>query len=401
MNVRMKLAELARLGAGGAGIERPLFSAAEQAARERIASWAREAGFSVEQDQVANLFARFGDQSSAPIQCGSHLDTVKDGGPYDGAYGVAAGLTALERIASSGVKLARPLELVAWAGEEGSRFPLGTLGSSVYAGLTPLGALDALIGDDGVPFAAALHGESGLLAGVSVRDGFPPPRAYVEVHIEQGPVLERAGARLGIVSAIAGQRRLAVVIDGVAGHAGTLPMAGRADALCAAGELVLAVERAALEIGEAVATVGQLAVEPNQTNVVPGRVTLRVDARSVDDARIDALEERLRTSAQAIAAARGVRIAIDLLETRAATRMDARLREIVRGVCLSLDPKALDVGSGAGHDAMCVARVAPAAMIFVPSAGGRSHVGDERTAPEDLELGVDALTAALLALAAE
>ena len=178
-------------------------------------------------------------------------------------------------------------------------------------------------------------------------------------------------------------------------------MAGRADALCAAGELVLAVERAALEIDEAVATVGQLAVEPNQTNVVPGRVTLRVDARSVDDARIDALEERLRTSAQAIGATRGVRIAIDLLEARAATPMDARLREIVRGVCLSLDPKALDVGSGAGHDAMCVARVAPAAMIFVPSAGGRSHVGDERTAPEDLELGVDALTATLLALAAE
>jgi acetylornithine deacetylase/succinyl-diaminopimelate desuccinylase-like protein len=139
-------------------------------------------------------------------------------------------------------------------------------------------------------FNGDLVGPTGLLPDVPIRDGFPPPAAFVEIHIEQGPVLERAGARLGIVSAIAGQRRFAVTLEGSAGHAGTLPMAGRSDALCAASELVLDVERAALDVGEAVATVGQLSVDPNQTNVVPGRVTLRVDARSVEDARIDALE---------------------------------------------------------------------------------------------------------------
>jgi len=400
MSLEGRLAELALLGAGSAGIERGLFSAPEHAARMRIAAWAREAGLTVEQDRAGNLFVRCGGSARPPIQCGSHLDTVKDGGPYDGAYGVVGGLEALERIARTG-STRRPVELVAWAGEEGSRFPLGTLGSSVYAGLTPLRALDALVGDDGVAFVDALHGPTGLLADVPVRDGFPPPAAYVELHIEQGPVLERAGARLGIVSAIAGQRRFAVRIDGLAGHAGTLPMAGRADALCAAGELVLAIERAALGIGEAVATVGQLTVEPNQTNVVPGRVTLRVDARSADDARIDAIEEQVRAAARAIAAARHVGIAIDLLENRAATPMDARLRDVVRDVCVRLDARAFELPSGAGHDAMCVAQVAPAAMIFVPSIGGRSHVGDERTAPDDLALGVDALEAVLMTLAAE
>jgi N-carbamoyl-L-amino-acid hydrolase len=354
----------------------------------------------VEQDRAGNLFVRAGDPDQPPIQCGSHLDTVKEGGAYDGAYGVVGGLEALERIVRSGVALRRPIELVAWAGEEGSRFPLGTLGSSVYAGLTPLRALDALIGDDGVAFSDALHGPTGLLADVPLRDGFPALAAYVELHIEQGPVLERAGARLGIVSAIAGQRRFAVTIDGIAGHAGTLPMAGRADALCAASDLVLAVERAARNVGEAVATVGQLAVEPNQINVVPGRVTLRVDARSADEARIDAIEQRLREAAREIAAARQVRLAVDLLEKRAAVSMNARLRGIVRDVCVRLDPRAFELPSGAGHDAMCIAQVAPAAMIFVPSIGGRSHVGDERTAPEDLALGVDALVATMVMLAA-
>ena len=384
MKLHERLAELSSLGAGKAGIDRGLFTGPEHAARGRLAAWAREAGFSVEQDRAGNLFVRAGDPAQPPVQCGSHLDTVKDGGAYDGAYGVVGGLEALERIASSGAALRRPLEVVAWAGEEGSRFPLGTLGSSAYAGLTPLRALDALIGDDGVPFPDALRGPTGLLAEVPVRDGFPPPAAYVELHIEQGPVLERAGARLGIVSAIAGQRRFAVMIDGLAGHAGTLPMDGRADALCAASDLVLAVERAALTVGEAVATVGQLTVEPNQTNVVPGRVSLRVDARSVDDGRIDAIEQRLREATREIANARGVQTAVEVLESRAATPMNARLRGVVREACTRLDARALELPSGAGHDAMCVAQIAPAAMIFVPSIGGRSHVGDERTAPEDL-----------------
>ena len=400
MTLHARLAELAALGATADGIDRALFTSAERAARERFAGWAMAAGLRVEQDRVGNVFARLvGRDDGAPVQCGSHLDTVRNGGAYDGAYGVVGGLAALERIAVSGERPPRSLEVVAWAGEEGSRFPLGCLGSAVYAGLTSYDEAAALVGDDGVGFTDALHGPGGLLDGVPVRDGFPPPAAYLELHIEQGPVMERAGVRLGVVTAIAGQRRLRVTIEGVPGHAGTMPMPGRADALCAAGELVLAVERAALDEGDAVATVGHLALEPNQTNIVPGRVVLRIDARSVDDARVAAIERRVRARAAEIAAARGVGIGFEPLETRAAVPMDARLRTVVRAACASLDERAMDIASGAGHDAMCVAQVAPAAMIFVPSIGGRSHVGSERTAPADLELGVEALVAALLAVA--
>jgi len=400
-----RLAELATLGATDEGIDRALFTPAERAARERFAAWARSDGLEVEQDRAGNVFARLAalpgaaTAGAAPVQCGSHLDTVRNGGAYDGAYGVVGGLEALRTIAASGELPPRPLEVVAWAGEEGSRFPLGCLGSAVYAGLTPYEEAAALIGDDGESFASALRGPSGLLDGVPVRDGFPPPAAYVELHIEQGPVMEREGARLGIVSAIAGQRRFRVTIDGTAGHAGTVPMNGRADALCAASEIVLAVERAALETGDTVATAGHLVVEPNQTNIVPGRVVLRIDLRSVDDGRVEAAERRIRTSAAETAACRGVRAVMETIEVRASVPMETRMRSLVRTACLERDAQAITIASGAGHDAMCVAHVAPAAMIFVPSIGGRSHVGDERTAPADLELGVDALAATLRAAA--
>ncbi len=401
-----RLAELATLGATDEGIDRALFTPAERAARERFAAWARSDGLAVEQDRAGNVFARLAalpgaaTAGAAPVQCGSHLDTVRNGGAYDGAYGVVGGLEALRTIAASGELPPRPLEVVAWAGEEGSRFPLGCLGSAVYAGLTPYEEAAALIGDDGESFASALRGPSGLLDGVPVRDGFPPPAAYVELHIEQGPVMEREGARLGIVSAIAGQRRFRVTIDGTAGHAGTVPMNGRADALCAASEIVLAVERAALETGDTVATAGHLVVEPNQTNIVPGRVVLRIDLRSVDDGRVEAAERRIRASAAQTAARRGVRAVMETIEVRASVPMETRMRSLVRASCLERDAQAITIASGAGHDAMCVAQVAPAAMIFVPSIGGRSHVGDERTAPADLELGVDALAATLRAAAA-
>jgi len=395
-----RLAELATYGATAGGIDRALFTAAEHEARSTFACWAAEAGLVVSQDRAGNVFARLRGRRELPaVQCGSHLDTVKDGGAYDGAYGVVGGLEALIRIASSGTLPQRPIEVVAWAGEEGSRFPLGCLGSSVYAGLNAYDEVAALVDDDGETFASALHGPHGLLAGLDVRDDFPVPAAYVELHVEQGPVLEHEGAHLGVVTAIAGQRRLSVVVEGVAGHAGTLPMGGRADALCAASELVLAVERAALEAGDAVATVGRMLIAPNQTNIVPGVVRFRVDARSVDDARVAAIERALRERAGDVAQARGVRIAIETLEVRDAVPMEPRMRELVRRACGERDPRALEIASGAGHDAMCIARIAPAAMIFVPSAGGRSHVGDEHTAPADLELGVDALAAVLTAAA--
>ena len=402
MTLHARLAALATHGATADGIDRGLFTAPEHAVRGLFARWAAEAGLRVEQDRAGNVFARLaGLRDDAPIQCGSHLDTVKDGGAYDGAYGVVAGLEAVTRIAATGKLPPRSVEVVAWAGEEGSRFPLGCLGSSAYAGLNAYDDVAALVGDDGESFASALQGPYGLLAGVPVRDGFPRPAAYVELHIEQGPVMERAGVRLGIVTAIAGQRRLSVVVEGIAGHAGTIPMRDRADALCAASELVLFIEQAAIAKGDSVATVGRMLVAPNQTNIVPGDVLFRVDARSVDDAHVIAIERSLRERAAEVAAARGVRIAIETLEVRDAVPMEPRMRGLVHDACLALDPGAIEIASGAGHDAMCIAQIAPTAMIFVPSIGGRSHVGNELTAPADLELGVDALAAVLTAAASD
>jgi hydantoinase/carbamoylase family amidase len=348
------------------------------------------------QDLVGNLFvrraARAGAPDRAPILIGSHLDTVSGGGAYDGAYGVVAALGVLEALDEAGVETEHPIEAVAWAGEEGSRFPLGCLGSGAYAKLNVLADIEKLTAsDDGEAFVAARDGANGLLAGVASRSEFPQPAAYLEVHIEQGPILERAAESLGVVTAIAGARRFQVEFAGERGHAGTVPMTGRHDALCAAAELVLAIERAALEIGECVATVGYLTVSPNETNVIPGGVVLRVDARSVDDARIEALDRALHTASAAIARRRGVRVALTELERRKAVPMTGWLRERFHATIERAGRHAIDVPSGAGHDAMCLAAVAPTAMLFVPSAGGRSHAGNEYTAPDDLERGADTL----------
>jgi gamma-glutamylcyclotransferase (GGCT)/AIG2-like uncharacterized protein YtfP len=211
-------------------------------------------------------------------------------------------------------------------------------------------------------------------------------------------VLEHRGVRLGVVTAIAGQARFDIEVHGESGHAGTVPMELRRDALSSAAELVLELEAAAAELGEAVLTVGRLVVFPNQTNVIPGRVTMRVDARSVDEGRILALRTAVTECAARVATQRNVRIETTLIEERRVVPMDHGLRDAIAAAIEELGEPAIDLPSGAGHDAMCVASVAPVAMIFVPSAGGRSHVGNEFTTPEDLQLGVTALTRSIAAI---
>ena len=394
--------DLLRLSAFGAtpnGIDRRLFSPADYAARAQFAAWALEDGRRVTQDHAGNVFAaRPGRGDAAAILTGSHLDTVPTGGPYDGAYGAVAALWALRRLDEDGLALDRPVEAVAWAGEEGSRFPLGCLGSSAFAGLNDLASVERLFDDDGVSFAVARAGEYGLLRDVPLRDDGRAPAAYVELHIEQGPVLEHRGVRLGNVTAIAGQRRFEVEVQGESGHAGTVPMVLRRDALAAAAEIVLALEAEGARHDGAVLTVGRLVVEPNQTNVIPGRVTFRVDARSVDDAILTQLGREVAAQAERVGARRGVRVAVESIEHRPAVAMDAGLRAALAEAFAALGEPALDLPSGAGHDAMCVAAIAPAAMIFVPSAGGRSHVGNEYTSPADLDLGVAALARAIVVI---
>jgi N-carbamoyl-L-amino-acid hydrolase len=403
-----RLAELAEIGAFGAtagalaGIARPLFSEAEHEARKRFAAWALASRFALVQDPAGNLFARRPGRAGAaelpPILLGSHLDTVHGGGAYDGAYGVVAALAVLEALDAAGTETVHPFEAVAWAGEEGSRFPLGCLGSGAYAGLSRLTEVERLVAADGETFTSAREGPFGLLPGVERRLTFPVPAAYLELHIEQGPLLEAARELLGVVTAIAGARRFRVELTGERGHAGTLPMASRKDALCAAAEIVLVLETTARELGECVATVGYLEVEPNETNVVPGRVAFRVDVRSVDDVRTDRLERVLHDACVRAYRERGVAASIVPLERRAAVPMDAGLRAILHATIADSGERAIDVPSGAGHDAMCLATIAPTAMLFVPSVGGRSHVGNEYTEPPDLERGAAMLLRAALAV---
>ncbi len=394
-----RLAQLADIGGGEHGITRRAFTRDEYRARELIAGWARELACDVVQDRIGNLFVRRPGRDEGPaLMFGSHLDTVVDGGAYDGAYGVVGGLCALEWMVEHGVETRRPLELAAWTGEEGSRFAVGCLGSAVYVGWEKIDDALELRDDDGVTVREAVAAQDGLLANVCVRGEFPRPAGYAELHIEQGPVLERAGIPLGVVTAIAGMYRYDVRVTGEAGHAGTVPMSVRREAFCGAAELALALETAARDIGECVATIGYVDVRPNQTNIISGEVACRIDARSVDGARLVEIDRRLHRSAGDIARRRGVGIEVECFETRVPSPLDAQLQSIVRE---TLDAHAwphLAMSSGAVHDAMCLAAIAPAAMLFVPSVGGASHVGHERTEPVDLERGVAAFTQALLAI---
>lgn len=393
-----RLAELAQCGRYEFGIDRPFATPQERAARKLFASWAGASGYALSQDRVGNLFARREgtDSAAAPILVGSHLDTVKTGGAYDGAYGVVGALCALELLDRHAVQTTHPIDAVAWAGEEGGRFPLGCLGSSVFAGITSSAQALALTDQEGVSLAhALLSNEAGLLHDLFVRE--PGPVAgYLELHVEQGPVLDDAAVSLAIVSAIAGQRRYRVVVDGTSGHAGTVPMNLRSDPLCSASELILALESAGHSNGQTVVTVGRLTVEPNGTNVIPGRVTFSIDARSPDELQIDAVEKALQRAIQDVQTRRRVRVAVECLESRAAAPMHSQLREALRRAVARLGERALELPSGAGHDAMCLSRIAPTAMLFVPSIGGRSHVAEERTSDADLELGVQALTESIL-----
>jgi hydantoinase/carbamoylase family amidase len=396
-SVVQRLAELAEFGKYEHGINRGLATPQERQARELFVQWATASGYTLTQDPIGNLFARRegSDPSADPILAGSHLDTVPTGGAYDGAYGVVAALCALEQLDRDGIATRHPVEAVAWVGEEGSRFSIGCLGSAVFARLTSLDDAYALRDPEGVTLADALKSAGGGLLDLPRRTN-DAVAAYLELHVEQGPVMEDAGVHLGVVSAITGQIRYRAVVEGKSGHAGTVPMDRRSDALSAAAEIVLALEEAARKAGGAVVTVGRLIVEPGGTNVIPARVSFSIDSRSPDASKMEAIEAAFHAAAEKVTKERGVRVMLERLDVHQPTPMNEGLREKLHRVCEAMGHKALDVPSGAGHDAMCIAKIAPAAMLFVPSVGGHSHVGIESTADEDLELGVDALARSIV-----
>jgi allantoate deiminase len=365
---------------------------AHASASRTLAEWMSAAGMSVERDAVGNLIGRIeGERPDArPLMLGSHFDTVRDAGRWDGTLGVLVAIAVAERMRSAGRRPAVPLEVVAFADEEGTRFETAFLGSAVLSGSFDDADLQRVDGD-GVSLRDAIREQGGdpeRLGAAARASG-----AYVEVHIEQGPVLDESDVALGVVTAIAGQTRAALRFSGSPGHAGTVPIELRRDALCAAAELVLAAEALARETPSLVATVGRLAVGPGAPNVIPGSAELSLDVRHPEDAVRAAAVSRLRERAGEAGETRGVTVEWEELLDQPAIGCDAALSErLVRAVeAAGLRPRRLP--SGAGHDAAVMAAIAPVAMLFVRCAAGTSHHPGESVAEADVALAVDALAA--------
>jgi allantoate deiminase len=394
-----RLAELFEIGRQ-AGTNRPGLGEGEQRAHDLVASWMAEAGLAGEVDPAGNLVGRLpgSDPSLAEVWTGSHLDTPPDGGMFDGALGVVAGLDAAAAIGAGSVR--RTIAVVAFRLEEGCRFGRGVFGSRAMVGDIEPDEGD-LLDADGISVAEAF-GELGLGRLPTRGWADPPPACFLETHIEQGPALASAGAPLGVVTSIAGMAGFDVVFSGSRGHAGTVPMSLRSDALGAAARFVLAAHEVARSIPGAVATIGRLVTLPGATNTIPGRAELFADLRAPDAASLDALVERATAAAAEAATASACTAEVLPRWRYEPVAMDpataATVRRAVAG--LGLDP--VDLPSGAGHDAAIMATAGiPSAMLFVRSdAGGVSHAPGESTGSDAIALCAQALESALRELAA-
>ncbi len=384
--VERRLDELYAIGAEpDGGAYRPLYGAAWAAAGERVERWMKDAGLKTYRDAVGNIWGRAGGDGKS-IVTGSHIDTVRHGGRLDGALGIVAGLTAVESLLKAKGKPRRPLEVVAICEEEGSRFRANFWGSRAITGTI----------DRVDPEVAAAMRERGLdpaRIATAARDDID---TFVELHIEQGAVLESSGTPLAVVSAIVGTAQLEVTVTGQPDHAGTTPMGLRRDALAGAAAMVQAIESIAKSLGKpAVATVGKLAVEPDQINVVPGKVVFTVDLRHSDLSGRRALEERIRSLCTTISQERRLGIAIRTLQEKPPVAMHPDVRALLARAAQERGVQATEMVSGAGHDAQILASRCKVGMLFVPSIGGRSHCPEEATSPEHLEIGTRVLAKAL------
>jgi allantoate deiminase len=367
-------------------------------AGDLVLGWMREAGMTARRDAIGNVVGRY-DPSGArggaagPVRrtlvLGSHLDTVRDAGRYDGMLGVLVAIALVERLHDAGTALPFAIEVLGFADEEGVRYGTAYLGSSVVAGTFDPAALERRDAD-GTAMADAIAASGGDPAALhTARRDTSDLLGYVEVHIEQGPVLEAEDLPVGVVTGIAGQTRAEVVFTGVAGHAGTVPMALRRDALAAAAEWIGAVEARGRAVEGLVATVGEMAVEPGASNVIPARAAMSLDVRHLDDAVREAAVSDLRSRAEAIAAARGLAVAWTDVQATAAVACS-------QGLTAALDTAVADAGvrvarlpSGAGHDAAVMARLCDVAMLFVRCEGGISHNPAEAVAAGDVAVAID------------
>jgi allantoate deiminase len=367
--------------------------------RTLVDGWMREAGLHTRRDPLGNLFGRRPGGGERALMLGSHIDTVRDAGRYDGPLGVLVALACAERLQEADLPFA--LEVVAFADEEGVRYGTGYLGSSVPAGRfdeTWLERVDA----DGTALADAIRAWGGKPEAIPGGRRTPEELlGYAEVHIEQGPVLDDRDLAVGVVTGIAGQTRARLTFTGRAGHAGTTPMEGRRDALAAAAEWIAAIEAEALDRDAGlVATVGEIAAEPGASNVIPGRVTASLDVRHPDDAAREHAIAAMREQATRIATARGVQTGWDELQSTVAVPCSPELTEELAAAVTEAGHEAPRLASGAGHDAAMMATLAPVAMLFVRCAGGVSHHPDESVRVDDVEVAIEVTTRFVERLAA-
>ena len=392
------LMELARIGATPkGGVRRVTLTPADREGRELFARWCREAGLELRVDAIGNMFARRNgaERDAPPVVMGSHLDSQPNGGRFDGAYGMMAGLEVLRALNDAGVRTRAPLEVASWTNEEGSRFVPTLMGSGVFTGVYALPEILKNKDTEGITVGEALKsiGYAGEARPHQVG-------AYFEAHIEQGPVLEDTRTTIGVVQGALGQRWYDVAITGQDAHAGPTPMDLRKDALLAAAELTLEVNRIGNSFPDyARGTVGHMQVKPNSRNVVPGEVRMTVDLRNARDATLLAMKKALTDAIDAIARKRRVSISTDEVVYFPPCEFAPELVGRVRAAAADLGLSHRDIVSGAAHDAVYLSRVAPTAMVFVPCEGGISHNEIENARPEDLAAGCDVLLRAVLATA--
>lgn len=372
------------------------------AAIAAVEDFMRSAGLATRRDALGNLFGRLAgaDDTSAALLLGSHLDSVPDGGSYDGPLGVLAAIAVAERIAATG-GLPFPLEVCAFADEEGSRFATGYLSSSALAGSFDDAWLDRT-DDAGVPLRNAIDAFGGDASAIPTCRRDPTTvRGWIELHIEQGPTLEAEGLPIGVVTGIQGMTQAQITYTGRAAHAGTTAMTHRRDALAAAAETILAVESTAHDVPGLVATVGQIEVQPGATNVIAGRAALRVDVRHPDDGERARALARIAAAARTASDRRGVRVAIETLVANDAIPCDDSLRAAIAAAIAAHGIAVRELPSGAGHDAVPLSRLCPVAMVFLRCRGGISHHPDESIEEADVAVALDVLETTVQRLAGQ
>ncbi len=389
----------------GTAVTRVVFSADDLRARAWLKKLAVAEGFEVRDDAVGNIFIRWaGTEPDLPaIATGSHTDAIPHAGMYDGTVGVLGGLEAMRTLKHSGLRPRRSIELVMFTSEEPTRFGIGCIGSRLLSGTLDPNRADALQDQDEAPLSTvrAAAGFAGPLSSVRL----PPNHyhAWIELHIEQGPLLEREGVPLGIVTSIAAPASYRFTITGFGGHAGALLMPDRKDALCAAAELILSIERRALATGaiDTVATVGTCAVHPGAVNSVPSRVVLQLDIRDTDPDRRESVMQAVRADCEEFRRRRKVTITEELVNADAPAQCSPHTVQLLEQTCVEAGIAYKKMVSRAYHDSLFMARIAPIAMIFIPCRNGVSHRPDEYARPEDIALGTNVLAKVLAKLASE